>query len=148
GHVDARTEEAYRAMVELVGDVASPVLQVQKGFGAQLLGDEAIVRDVLHRHARAPERLLRSMTGDHLLRVLGDTVARSGAATFAAPAYEALLPYAGLLNVGGGQCAGLPVDDVLGRLAALRGDRPAAVRHARAAVALARTLPSPPLVVH
>jgi hypothetical protein len=148
GRVDPRTEEVYRSMVELVGDVASPVLQVQKGFGAQLLGDESIVHDVLHRYAGAPERLLRSMTGDHLLRVLGDTVARSRATTFAAPAYRALLPYAGLLNVGGGQCAGLPVDDVLGRLAALQGDLPAAVRHARAAVALARSLPSPPLTVH
>jgi len=148
GHVDPRTEEAYRSMVELAGDVASPVLQVQKGFGAQLLGDEAIVGDVLHRYGGAPERLLRSMTGDHLLRVLGDTIARSRAAPLAGSAYRALLAYAGLLNVGGGQCAGLPVDDVLGRLAILRRDLPAAVRHARAAVALARSLPSPPLTVH
>src|SRR5690606_25304923 len=79
---------------------------------------------------------------------LGDTVARSGATAFAEPVYRVLLPYAGLLNVGGGQCAGLPVDDVLGRLAVLQGDLPAAVRHARAAVALSRSLPSPPLLVH
>ena len=88
------------------------------------------------------------MTGDHLLRVFGDTVARAGATTYAGPAYRALLPYAGLLNVGGGHSAGLPVDDVLGRLAALDGDVPAAVRHARDAVALARSMPSPPLLVH
>jgi hypothetical protein len=132
----------------MVGDLPSAVLQVQKGFGAQLLGDESMVHDVLHRYAGAPERLLRSMTGDHLLRVIGDTVARSGASGFAGPVYRALLPYAGLLNVGGGQCAGLPVDDVLGRLAALDGDAPAAARHARAAVALTRAMPSPPLLVH
>jgi tetratricopeptide (TPR) repeat protein len=148
GAADARTEETYRRMAEMIGAVPSPVLQVQKGFGAQLLGDESTVHDVLHRYAAAPDRLLRSMTGDHLLRVLGDTVARSSAATFAEPVYRALLPYAGLLNVGGGQSAGLPVDDVLGRLAALRGDRAGAVRHARAATALARALPSPPLLVH
>lgn len=148
GHSDPRAEEIFRITAEMVGDVLSPVLQVQKGFGAQLFGDESMVHDVLHRYAAAPDRLLRSMTGDHLLRVLGDTIARSGASTFAEPVYRALLPYAGLLNVGGGQCAGLPVDDVLGRLAALQGDRPAAVRHARAAVALARSLPSPPLLVH
>ena len=47
------------------------------------------------------------------------------------PVYDALLPYAGLLNAGGGLNAGLPVDDVLGRLAALAGDVRAAVRHAR-----------------
>ena len=88
------------------------------------------------------------MTGDHLLRVLGDTVARAGATTYAAPVYRALLPYAGLLNAGGGHSAGLPVDDVLGRLAALDGDFQAAVRHARDAVALARSMPSPPLLVH
>ncbi len=148
GHVDPRAEEIYRITTEMVGDVPSPVLQVQKGFGAQLLGDESMVHDVLHRYAAAPDRLLRSMTGDHLLRVLGDTVARSGASTFAEPVYRALLPYAGLLNVGGAQCAGLPVDDVLGRLAALQGDLPAALRHARAAVALTRSIPAPPLLVH
>ena len=37
---------------------------------------------------------------------------------------------------------------MLGRLAALDGDVPAAVRHARDAVALARSMPSPPLLVH
>ena len=82
------------------------------------------------------------------MRVFGDTVARAGATTYAGPVYRALLPYAGLLNVGGGHSAGLPVDDVLGRLAALDGDVAAAVRHARDAVALARSMPSPPLLVH
>jgi tetratricopeptide (TPR) repeat protein len=148
GHPDPKTQESFRVTAEMVGDLPSPVLQVQKGFGAQLLGDESMVQEVLHRYAGSPDRILRSMTGDHLLRVLGDIVARAGAATFAEPVYRALLPYAGLLNVGGGQCAGLPVDDVLGRLAALRGDLPAAMRHARAAVTLARSMPSPPLLVH
>jgi hypothetical protein len=148
GHSDPRAEEIFRITADMVGDLKSPVLQVQKGFGAQLFGDGSMVHDVLHRYAAAPDRLLRSMTGDHLLRVLGDTVARSGASEFAEPVYRALLPYAGLLNVGGGQCAGLPVDDVLGRLAALQGDLPAAVSHARDAVALARALPSSPLLVH
>ena len=70
-----------------------------------------------------------------------------------APAYRALLPYAGLLNVGGGHSAGLPVDDVLGRLAALDGDLrgrgPARTRR-RGAVpidavaATAGALPGPP----
>jgi hypothetical protein len=148
GHSDPRAEEVFRTTAGMVGDVMSPVLQVQKGFGAQLFGDESMVHDVLHRYAGEPDRVRRSMTGDHLLRVLGDTIARAGASTFAGPVYQALLPYSGLLNVGGGQCGGLPVDDVLGRLAALQGDRRAAVRHARAAVALARSLPSPPLLVH
>src|SRR6478752_5091991 len=88
------------------------------------------------------------MTGDHLLRDFADMVARAGAKTYAMPAYLALQPYAGLLNVAGGHSAGLPVDDVLGRLAALNGDVPAAVRHANDAVALARSMPSPPLLVH
>jgi hypothetical protein len=148
GHADARTEEVYRTATEMFDEVPSPVLQVQKGFGAQLFGDESSVHDVLHRYGSRPERLVRSMTGDHLLRVLGDTVARAGATTYARPLYRALLPYAGLLNAGGGHSAGLPVDDVLGRLAALDGDVPAAVRYARDAVALARSMPSPPLLVH
>src|SRR6478752_6426638 len=88
------------------------------------------------------------MTGDHLLRDFADMVARAGAKAYALPAYLALLPYAGLLNVAGGHSAGLPVDDVLGRLAALNGDVPTAVRHTADAVALARSMPSPPLLVH
>ncbi len=148
GAADARTEEVYRIATEMFDEVPSPVLLVQKGFGAQLFGDESSVLDVLHRYGSRPDRLLRSMTGDHLLRVLGDTVARAGATTYAGPVYRALLPYAGLLNAGGGHSAGLPVDDVLGRLAALDGDTRAAVRHEREAVALARSMPSPPLLVH
>lgn len=145
---DARAEELYEVTSTMLADVPSPVFQVQKGFGGLLFGDEAAVDEVLHRHGPAPELLLRSMTGDHLLRVFGDTVARAGAGAYAAAAYRALLPYAGLLNVGGGHSAGLPVDDVLGRLAALVGDDAASVRHARDAVALARAMPSPPLLVH
>jgi len=148
GHTDDRAEEVYRIATEMFVDVPSPVLQVQKGFGAQLFGDETSVHDVIHRFGSRPERLVRSTTGDHLLRVFGDTVARAGATAYAATVYRALLPYAGLLNVGGGHSAGLPVDDVLGRLAALDGDVRAAVGHARAAVALARSMPSPPLLVH
>jgi hypothetical protein len=148
GHPDPRAEEIHRITVQLLNDVPSPVFQVQKGFGAQLFGDAADVQDVLHRYGSRPDRLSRSMTGDHLLRVFGDTVARAGATDYARPAYRALLPYTGLLNVGGGHSAGLPVDDVLGRLAALDGDLTAAVGHARDAVALARAMPSPPLLVH
>jgi tetratricopeptide (TPR) repeat protein len=148
GHADARTEEVYRLATEMFDEVPSPVLQIQKGFGAQLFGDESSVDGVLQRYGARPDQLVRSMTGDHLLRVLGDTVARAGAVTYAGPVYRALLPYAGLLNVAGGHSAGLPVDDVLGRLAALDGDIPAAIRHARDAVALARSMPSPPLLVH
>ena len=148
GHPDARVEEVYRSARQLINDVPSPVLQVHTGFGAQLLGDEPRVHELLALYGAQPDRLLRSMTGDHLLRVLGDIVARAGATKFAEPVYRALLPYAGLLNVGDGQCAGLPVDDVLGRLAALRGDAPTAVRHARDAVALTRAMPAPPLLVH
>ncbi len=148
GHADPRAREAFDTVSDMVGDLPSAVLQVQRGFGAQLFDDEATVHEMLLRYATHPERLLRSMTGDHLLRVVGDTVARSGAVSYAEPVYRALLPYAGLLNVGGAQCAGLPVDDVLGRLALLGGDVPAAVRHARAAVSVARTVPSSPLLVH
>ena len=134
--------------MEMLKDVPSPVFQVQKGFGAQLFGDPSTVQEVLHRFGSRPELLIRSMTGDHLLRDFADMVARAGAKTYAMPAYRALLPYAGLLNVAGGHSAGLPVDDVLGRLAALNGDVPSAVRHAADAVALARSMPSPPLLVH
>lgn len=148
GHPDPRAQEIHRITMEMLDAVPSPVFQVQKGFGAQLFGDESSVHGVLHRFGSAPDRLLRSMTGDHLLRVFGDTVARAGARTYAGPVYRALLPYAGLLNVGGGHSAGLPVDDVLGRLAALDGDLISAVRHAREAVTLARAMPSPPLLVH
>lgn len=148
GHAGPRAEELYRITSEMLADVPSPVFQVQKGFGAQLFGDESDLQEVLHRYGPHPDRLLRSMTGDSLLRVFADTVARAGAVTYARPAFHALLPYAGLLNVGGGHSAGLPVDDVLGRLALLDGDVPAALRHARAAVALARAMPSPPLLVH
>jgi hypothetical protein len=148
GHPDPRAQEIHRITMEMLDAVPSPVFQVQKGFGAQLFGDESSVHEVLHRFGSAPGQLLRSMTGDHLLRVFGDTVARAGATTYAGPVYRALLPYAGLLNVGGGHSAGLPVDDVLGRVAALDGDVVSAVRHARDAVTLARSMPSPPLLVH
>ena len=148
GYADARTEEIHLITMEMLKDVPSPVFQVQKGFGAQLFGDSSTVQEVLHRFGSQPGLLIRSMTGDHLLRDFADLVARAGSTTYAEPAYRALLPYAGLLNVAGGHSAGLPVDDVLGRLAVLIGDMPTAVRHARAAVALARSMPSPPLLVH
>ncbi len=148
GQAEPRAEEVYRTAAALAADVPSPVLQVMKGFGAQLFGDEATVQEVVLRYGPDPDLLLRAMTGEHLLRVLGDTVARAGASTWAGPVYRTLLPFAGLLNVGGGHSAGLPVDDVLGRLAALDGDPEASVRHAGTAVAFARSIPSPPLLVH
>jgi tetratricopeptide (TPR) repeat protein len=148
GHPDPAAQELHRITSEMIADVPSPVFQVQRGFGAQLFGDPATMHDVLHRYGPEPDVLLRSMTGDNLLRVFADTVARAGAAAYAARCYRALLPYAGLLNVGGGHSAGLPVDDVLGRLAALDGDLDSAIRHHRDAVALARSMPSPPLLVH
>ena len=148
GYSDARTEEIHRITMQMLDQVPSPVFQVQKGFGAQLFDDQATVQEVLHRFGSRPEQLLLAMTGDHLLRDFGDIVARAGAKAYAGAAYRALRQYSGLLNVAGGHSAGLPVDDVLGRLAALDGDIPAAVRHARAAVALARAMPSPPLLVH
>jgi hypothetical protein len=147
-HPDAAAEELHRVTSEMIADVPSPVFQVQRGFGAQLFGDSASMHDVLHRYGPEPELLLRSMTGDNLLRVFSDTVARAGATAYAARCYQALRPYAGLLNVGGGHSAGLPVDDVMGRLAALDGDITASIRHHRDAVALARSMPSPPLLVH
>ena len=148
GYSDERTEEIHQITMNMLKDVPSPVFQVQKGFGAQLFGEQADVQDMLHRFGSRPEQLLRSRTGDQLLRDFADTVARAGAHAYAQAAYRALLPYAGLLNVSGGHSAGLPVDDVLGRLAALDGDVSAAVRHARDAVALTRSMPSPPLLVH
>lgn len=148
GHPDAAAQELHRVTSEMIADVPSPVFQVQRGFGAQLFGDPASMHDVLHRYGPEPDVLLRSMTGDNLLRLFADTVARAGAAAYAARCYRALLPYAGLLNVGGGHSAGLPVDDVLGRLAALDGDLDSSIRHHRDAVALARSMPSPPLLVH
>jgi len=148
GYSTARTQEIHQITMEMLKDVPSPVFQVQKGFGAQLFGDLSTVQEVLHRFGSRPELLIRSMTGDHLLRDFADMVARAGAKAYALPAYLALLPYAGLLNVAGGHSAGLPVDDVLGRLAALNGDVPTAVRHTADAVALARSMPSPPLLVH
>ncbi len=147
-HPDAAAEELHRVTSEMIADVPSPVFQVQRGFGAQLFGDSASMHDVLHRYGPEPDVLLRSMTGDNLLRVFSDTVARAGATAYAARCYQALRPYAGLLNVGGGHSAGLPVDDVMGRLAALDGDITASIRHHRDAVALARSMPSPPLLVH
>ncbi len=148
GHPDAAAEALHRVTSEMIADVPSPVFQVQRGFGAQLFGDEAALWDVLHRYGREPAVLLRSMTGDNLLRLFADTVARAGAAGYAAACYRALLPYAGLLSVGGGHSAGLSVDDVLGRLAALDGDLESATAHLRDAVRLARSMPSPPLLVH
>ena len=148
GQPDTRAEELHRVTSEMIADLPSPVFQVQRGFGAQLFGDDASLHDVLHRYGPEPDVLLRSMTGDNLLRLFADTVARSGATTYAGSCYRALLPYAGLLNVGGGHSAGLPVDDVLGRLAGLGGDLASSVRHLRDAVALARSMPSPPLLVH
>lgn len=147
-HPDAAAEELHRITSAMIADVPSPVFQVQRGFGAQLFGDSASMHDVVHRYGPEPEVLLRSMTGDNLLRLFSDTVARAGAAAYAGRCYRALRPYAGLLNVGGGHSAGLPVDDVLGRLASLDGDLHAAIRHHRDAVELARSMPSPPLLVH
>lgn len=147
-HPDAAAEELHHLTSAMIADVPSPVFQVQRGFGAQLFGDSASMHDVLHRYGPEPDVLLRSMTGDNLLRVFADTVARAGATAYAGRSYRALLPYAGLLNVGGGHSAGLPVDDVLGRLAVLDGDLRSAITHHRTAVELARSMPSPPLLVH
>ncbi len=148
GHVDPRGEEVFRIAATMTSDIPLPFFQVLRAFGAQMFGDEAMVNDVLPRVAADPDRVLRSLYGDHLLRNLGDTIARAGATQFSEPVYRTLLPFAGLLSVAGGECAGLPVDDVLGRLAMLQGDAIAAVRHAREAVALTRSMPAPPLLVH
>ena len=90
GYSTARTQEIHRITMEMLKDVPSPVFQVQKGFGAQLFGDPSTVQEVLHRFGSRPELLIRSMTGDHLLRDFADMVARAGATTYAMPAYLAL----------------------------------------------------------
>ena len=133
---------------DLAPGVTVPFLDVHKGLVAHAVGDEARVDEMVQRYGPEPERVRDSLFGEYLLRVLADIVARSGATSMVGPVYDALLPYAGLLNAGGGLNAGLPVDDVLGRLAALAGDVRAAVRHATDAVALARAMPSPPMLVH
>ena len=74
-HPDERAKELHRITSEMIADVPSPVFQVQRGFGAQLFGDDASLQDVLHRYGPEPDVLLRSMTGDNLLRVFADTVA-------------------------------------------------------------------------
>ncbi len=123
GHPDAAAEELHRVTSEMIADVPSPVFQVQRGFGAQLFGDE-------REHARcaAPLRTRARRAAaldDRATTCCGSSPTPSpGRVPPPTPprCYRALLPYAGLLNVGGGHSAGLPVDDVLGRLAALDGD--------------------------
>ncbi len=148
GGDDPVAERLFHEFLEMAPDLPVPFLEVHKGQGAQQLGDDALVDRVVHRYGYEPELVLRSLYGEYLLRVLGDTIARAGAKSVAAPVYETLRPYAGLLNAGGGISAGLPVDDVLGRLAILACDVSAAVSHCRDAVVLARSMPSPPMLVH
>jgi hypothetical protein len=147
GGSDRAAEELYQQFLEMVPDTSVPFLEIHKGFGAQLFGDDSRLHGVLERYGHDPGQVLRSLYGDYLLRTLGDTIARAGAAAMAKPAYAALTPYSGLLNCGGGISVGLPVDDILSRLAALVGDATSAVRHGRAAVAMARSMESPPMVV-
>ncbi len=147
GH-DPRLDDLFGRFLDLAPGVTVPFLDVHKGLVAHAVGDEARVDEMVQRYGPEPERVRDSLFGEYLLRVLADIVARSGATSMVGPVYATLLPYAGLLNAGGGLNAGLPVDDVLGRLAALAGDVRAAVRHATDAVALARAMPSPPMLVH
>jgi tetratricopeptide (TPR) repeat protein len=148
GGADPDAEEQYRTFLDMTRHVSAPFVRVHDGFAALFLGDESRVHGVIDRYAHHPDLLLRSLAGDLLVRLLGDMIARVGATRFVEPVYATLLPDTGCLGSSGGLYAGLPVDDVLSRLAALAGDVPAAVRHATGAVALARSMPSPPMLVH
>ena len=148
GGDDPVAERLFHEFLDIAPAVPVPFLEIHKGQGAQAFGDAALVDRVVQRYGYEPDQVLRSLFGEYLLRVLAETVARAGATPVAAPVYETLRPYAGLLNAGGGINAGLPVDDVLGRLAILTGDVSAAIDHGRDAVALARSMPSPPMLVH
>ena len=147
GGTDPHAEQLYHQLVQMAGDSAVPFVQIHLAHAAQAIGDDDRVTGVLQRYASEPDRVMRSLFGEELVRLLGDIVARAGARTFVEPIYGTLLRCAGLLNTGGTH-VGLPVDDILGRLAALAGDTSSAVRHAEDAVALARSMPSSPLLVH
>ena len=147
GGTDPRAEDLYHQFLEMAPDTPVPFLEIHKGLGAQVFGDESRLYGVLERYGHDPDQVVRSLYGEYLLRTLGDTIARAGTASMAEPVYDALVPYGGLLNCGGGISAGVPVDDILGRLATLVGDLPGAVRHGRAAVAMARAMRSPPMLV-
>ena len=54
GHADPRPAEVHRITMEMLNDVPSQVFQVQKGFGAQLFGDQSTVQEVLHRFSLSP----------------------------------------------------------------------------------------------
>ena len=56
-----------------------------EGSAPSCSATSASLQDVLHRYGPEPDVLLRSMTGDNLLRVFADTVARAGATTYAGP---------------------------------------------------------------
>lgn len=146
GAASPRLGELLTRLLGILERVPAPFLQVSFGYAALLSGNDHKARDVIERFLPTLDLVLGSLTGDALLRTLGELVARTGSTTHAPAMYDALLPFAGLLNVGNAASAGLPVDDLLGRLAGARGDWKAAVEHGRAAVAFSRRLGSPPLI--
>lgn len=137
--------ELFERLTGVVGHAPVPFLQINLGWAALLVGDERVARDVVERYAPVTDLVLRSLSGDSMLRTLGELVVRTGAAVHAHAVYRALAPFSGLLGVGNATMAGVPVDDVLARLAALAGNSEGALDHARRAVELAQNLQSPPL---
>lgn len=142
---EPRLGELFERLNGLVGHAPVPFLQINLGWAALLVGDQRTARDVVERYAPVTDLVLRSLSGDSMLRTLGELVVRTGATVHADAVYRALAPFSGMLGVGNAAMAGMPVDDVLARLAALVGNNDRALDHARRGVELARALQSPPL---
>jgi len=142
---EPRLPELFARLMRVVGHVPVPFLQINLGWAALLAGDRRTARDVVGRYGHATDLVARSLSGESMLRTLGELVVRTGATVHADAVYRALAPFGGRLGVGNAAMAGMPVDDVLARLAALAGDAERAHDHARRAVELTRSLQSPPL---
>ena len=64
-------------------DTPVPFLEIHKGLGAQVFGDERGCMGSSSATATILIRCVRSLYGEYLLRTLGDTIARAGAASMA-----------------------------------------------------------------
>lgn len=139
---DEGVKALFSDMQRMAGSFGAPFMQVQLATAAAALGHLGPAAGALARLASQPRLVLEAMSGVMTTSLLAELALSVGDVRWVGSLREALTPYADRL----GTAIYLPVADILGRLALLDGDPPAAVDHLSEAVAFAAAMPAPVLV--
>ena len=149
GYATPGPQEIHQITMEMLKDVPSPVFQVQKGFGAQLFGDQSTVAGSV-APLRVPARTVDQIDDR---RPPAEGLRRHGRPR-RLPRPTPCLPTGPCCHTPG--CSTSPAGTARAcrsTMCSVAWPRSTATcrprsSHARDAVALARSMPSPPLLVH